>query len=341
MTKPQLIIVAVLGICVLCVYCFGGVMVLQVLGSQPQQVAVAPVATTVPEPTEAPTPTATPTERATATRVFQPEAPAPTATRVIQPVAAPSGPLYAAWNKAGTAKVYRFEFDMTMKGALSSLTGTPGPANQEMVFFNMTGATNGKDQQMSMKGLMGAFLGGDPTKGFETMTVGGKTYIHGPVPMLGATENKWYVSDNQSKVSPMQTDSLLGKTDPNMDWTLFKKTSSETIDKRKCDVYGADKAATLKMFSSLSLDEVPNKDALNNLDSADIKFWLCDDGYIHQLTMNMTGHDAKAPSQTFSFVIKIHLYDFDSNIKITAPANPAPLGNPFLGIVTSTPTPKR
>ena len=338
MTKQQLIIIAVLGILVLCVYCVGGVVVLQVLGSQSNQVAIAPVATSTPEPTETPLPTATATLPPTSTRVMQIDP--PTATRVMQPVAAPSGPLFTAWNKAGTAKVYRFEFDMTMKGALGSLTGTPGPANQELSFFNMSGATNGKDQQMAMKGLLGAFLGGDPSKGFETMTVGGKTYIRGPVPMLGATENKWYVSDNQANVSPMQTDSLLGKSDPNMDWTAFKKVSTESLDKRSCDVYGADKATTMKMFSSLSLKDVPNQDALNNLDSADIKFWICDDGYVHQMTMNMAGHDAKTPSQTFSFVVKIHLYDFNSAIKITAPPSPAPLGNPFLGIVTSTPTPK-
>jgi hypothetical protein len=341
MTRQQWIIVAVLGISVLCIWCAGIFIVAQqMLGADVQIANLFVSATHTPRPTatpmETPTPSATPTAIPTATRVFAPPPPPPTRTP------APPNPLSNAWAKAETATAYRMDFDMTMKGALGNIPGVTG-ATQELSLFTMTGAIAGKDSHIVFKGFIASFLGGDPAKGFEMMTVGGKTYIRGPLAMMGATENKWYVGGTGQVTSSLPSaDDFIGKSSSqNVDWNIFKKTSTETFDNRRCDVYTGDKNAALTMFQALDLQSTTDFNALSQLDSADIKFWVCDDGYMHQLVMNMEAHDAKKPTDKITMLLRVHLYDFNANIKITPPANAAPLTGSFFGIVTSTPTPKR
>lgn len=341
MNRQEWIMVAVLGSLVLCIWCVGIYFVAQqMLGTNMQIANLFASATNTPRPTatptEVPTSTATPTIAATATRVFVPPTLPPTRTP------GPPSPLSNAWAKAETATSYRMEFDMTMKGALGNLPGATG-SNQELSLFSMTGEIAGKDSHIVFKGFVASFLGGDPAKGFEMMTVGGKTYIRGPLAMMGATENKWYVGGTGQVSSNLpKADDFIGKSSSqNVDWSAFKKTSTETFDNRRCDVYTGDKNAALSMLSSLDLQSTTDLSVLSQLDSADIKFWICDDGYVHQMLMNMEAHDAKKPTDKITMLFRVHLYDFNGNIKLTPPANAVPLSGSFFGIVTSTPTPKR
>jgi hypothetical protein len=181
---------------------------------------------------------------------------------------------------------------------------------------------------------------GDP-KPIEFLTLGNQTYIRGPAPMLGAPENKWCVSTGQSTFSTNINEGIPElPSDPTIDWSGFKKTTTETLDGKRCDVYSGDKTATTKLFQSVNTQETTSKQSLGDVDSAETKFWICDDGYLHQWTLNIEGRNKDKPTERVPFQIRLHLWDFNANIKLTPPANPAPLKMPSFDFTILTPTAK-
>ncbi len=368
MTKRHWIILGALGLAVICLYCIGAIAVLQTLSAPSATQIVAaleatPAGATIAPTTSAPaafTPTTAPTARATATWVLAPQAqpnvtgvgtrapiappstaaqgatPGATATRraTIQPV----GPIMTAWSKAQNVTAYRIEFDWTVKGNLGDMP--PGwDASKGLPLFGIAGAVNGKDSQMSFKGILAILFTGDPTKSVEFLTIGDKTYIRGPMPMMGAPEDKWYISSGQGTFKTTMNEGITDlPSDPTIDWNSFKKTSTETFDGKRCDVYSGDKNATLKFFQSVNAKETTGKQSLDTIDNAEIRFWICDDGYLHQWTMNVEGRAKDKPTEKVSFQIRLHLWDFNGNIKLTPPANPAPLQMPSFDFGLATPT---
>lgn len=339
MTRSQWIILAVLGASVLCVFCAAGVLAVNVLMDVSAQTASALL-----EPTATPTEPATPTPRPTIppTATFPPPA---TMTRVINLPAAPTlrpatpqaartrmpGVIQDAWDKSAQIKSSRFELSITMKGNLANLP--VANANQEVALLTLTGAKNDKDSQIALKGYVAIFLTGDPNKGFELMTVGDNTYLKGPMPLFGATEDKWYVG----KRDQLKTSGNLSLDNPtsafgaqNPDWTGFAKTTTETLDNVRCDVYVGDRATTLRFFQSLSVDASADLSMVDEVDAAETKFWVCADGYLRQFTLALTGHSKDKPSQTGTMQIRARFSDLGSaNIKITPPQNAAPLSFAF------------
>jgi len=361
MTKSQWAILGVLGIGVLCLYCIGGWLALEMFSApraEPDSAAInlAPASITPAAPTARATATLTrePTALPSATWVIQPpqtqsdaaalgtRAPLPpnvtppsTATR--RPTIQPVGPIMTAWSKAQNVTAYRIEFDWTVTGNLPDI-----PANwqtaQGVPLFGIAGAVNGKDSQMKLKGLLAVIFTGDPTKSIEILTIGGKTYLHGPAPMFGAPEDKWYAATGQATFSTNMNEGMPDVPgDPTIDWNAFKKTGAEILDGRRCDVYSGDKNTTIKLFQSASR-ETPSGSGLDNIENATTKFWICDDGYLHQWTMNVEGRTKERPNEKVSFQIRLHVWDFNANIKLTPPANPAPLQMPSFDFAMPTPT---
>ena len=332
MTKQQWIIIAALALGVLLCYGLGGVMLLQVLGTQSAEVVSTPAL----EPTIAVTATAKPT----ATPIATPTAQA-TASGTPRPTSQSTEPISTAWDKSRTATSYRMEFDWIITGNLS---GIPAGWNTSQGFplFSLAASVNGKDSQVVMKGFIAMFLSGDPTKSVEFLTIGDKSYIKGPLPLLGAPEDKWYIATTQlTQTSVLQKNDFLDPTSgQNADWASFKKTASETFDGKQCDVYTGDQAATLNLFQSLASQGAPNEDSLTDFDKAEAKFWVCDDGYLHQMTMNVQGHDKTKPTEPVSLQLRLHLYDLNTNFKLTPPTNPAPLETPSFFLATPTAKPK-
>ncbi|MCI0476842.1 MAG: hypothetical protein L0Y55_11385, partial [Anaerolineales bacterium] len=254
----------------------------------------------------------------------------------VQPV----GPIMIAWSKAQNVTAYRIEFDWTIKGNLSDI-----PANwqtaQGVPLFSIAGAINGKDSQIALKGILAMLFTGGPTKSVEFLTLGDKTYLRGPAPMMGAPDDKWYVSTGQGKFSTNINEGTMPELpgDATIDWSSFKKSATETLDGKRCDVYRGDKNATTKFFQSVDTGTT-NKQSLDTIDNAETKFWVCDDGYLHQWTMNVEGRAKDKPTEKVSFQIRLHVWDFNTNIKLTPPANPAPLQMPAFDFSFATPTTK-
>jgi hypothetical protein len=368
-TKQQWAILGVLGVAVLCLYCVGGVIVLQTLSAPPvtpdlaafqAEPSITPTTFATPTPTDTPTalPTATwvlappPTVMPTATWVLAPPqagttvvgtrapltpnvTPAATATR--PPTLQPTGPLMTAWSKTQKATTYRIEFQIAMSGNLPDLPPAWQLA-QGMPVLGLTAAVNGKDAHMKMQGLLAMLLTGNPAQALEIMTIGGKIYLRGPAPMLGAPEAKWYVLTGQSNFSMNYQEMLETPSDPTIDWNSFKKTTTEVLDGRRCDVYMGDKNVTLKFFDAIATTTGQGQDSLGNITNATSKFWVCDDGYLHQLLMNVEGASPNKPSEKVSFQVRLHAWDFNTNIKLTAPATAVPLPNTSFNFFFATPT---
>jgi hypothetical protein len=362
MTRQHWLILGALGLVVLCVYCAGGAFLLQMLSAPPitpdlAALQTTPGAATIAPPTAlaASTPTSEPTARATATWVIAPppaqtgatsigtRAPlapntTPGATATRRATIVPVGPIMTAWSKAQNVTAYRIEFDWTIKGNLSDVP--PGwNTAQGIPLFSIAGAVNGKDSQIALKGILAMLFTGDPTKSIEFLTLSDKTYLRGPAPMMGAPDDKWYVSTGQGKFSTNINEGTMPELpgDATIDWSGFKKSATETLDGKRCDVYRGDKNATTKLFQSVDTGTT-NKQSLDTIDNAETKFWICDDGYMHQWTMNIEGRAKDKPTEKVSFQIRLHIWDFNANIKLTPPANPAPLQMPAFDFSFATPT---
>lgn len=301
----------------------------------------APTATTVP-------PTAVPT----------PVPPTAVPTVAVPTTAAPSsgttsgGTLLDALTKAKAAQSYRVELQITGQGSFASSAGsttggtpTTTPSDAPVTLVVMKGEVSGKDAHFTLQGLMTALMGIDPEKPFEVISYNGQAYMHGPVPLLGATEDKWYqVPSNAASIAqpPLTPGSFLdsfGETGINPN--DFKLSGTESLDGKSCQIYSGDKTAVVNAFSKLGGGTGATQEDLDSIESAEFQFWVCDDNYLHQIRMFIAGHDKNQPDQKGSFLIVMKLTDFDTAITIQPPADAVPLQLPtqIAPEITPTPTP--
>jgi SH3-like domain-containing protein len=245
------------------------------------------------------------------------------------PADADGDALKSALVKTAPITVYRMDMDVTASGALAGgLSGTGAGAPQEVSVLALVAAVNGKDAQFTMKGLFNSFMGADANVGVEFIVVGGKNYVHGPLPTIGAKENKWYVTTAAQTYASMAQSHDLGAL-AQADMSAFKLMSSETLDKRQCDIYGSsDKLAIAKAFRSFNTGPMSGAGDMEGMDSAELKFWVCDDGYFHKLRMSSEGTNKANPANKGGITMSFHIYDLNSTIAITAPAGAAALELP-------------
>ncbi len=279
-------------------------------------------------PTPAPTPVP-PTATSVPPTPVPPTASAPAANPADQ------GTLGQALTKAKDATVYRMDMSITGSGNFASAGGpTPaaGDENKPVTLVTMQGEINGSDAHFTVQGLLTAFLGLDPTQTFEVTSTKGDAYIKGPVPVIGATEAKWYkvpaeaAQIAQPPLSPAQFLNSFGEAGINP--ADFKLAGTENLNGVECEIYAGDKAAVVNAFSRLGGATGATQEDLDSIDNAEFKFWVCKDGYLHQVKMLIEGHDKNDATQKGSFEILLKLSDFDGNLAITAPADAEPLKLP-------------
>ena len=270
-------------------------------------------------------------------------APAPTATPTAEPTAIP---LNDALAKVKAATAYRVDMSITGKGNFASAGGpTPvaGAEDKPITLVVMKGEVNGKDAHFTLQGILTGFLGIEPEKTFEVISSNGDAYIKGPVPLLGATEEKWYkapanaASVAQPPLTPGAFLNSFGETGINPN--DFKLTGTESLDGQSCQVFSGDKSAVVNAFSKLGGATGATQEDLDSIDNAEFKFWVCADGYLHQVKMLIEGHEKTKPDQKGSFEILMKITDFNTNISITPPADAIPLKLPGPITPQASPTP--
>ncbi len=289
---------------------------------------------------EPPTPTAEPALPtpipATQTAVPLPTS-APTDAAVVEPADnADVDALVEALNTVGALTAYRFELEMSGSGGELALVGA-GDENTPLVVVE--GAFDGQNTQFTMKGVFASFMGLDPEQGLQVITVDGQSYIRGPIPLLGAPEDIWYVTDDaQSSITepPLQTDSFIDPLTTNdVDPAAFTIIGEETLDGQQCTVYRGDEEMLMGVMEDMSSsDSVPPVTETDQVQNAEIKFWICADGYLHQMDMFVEGVDETNPDELMSITMMMRLFDHNGDITITPPADAAPLEVPSFDSTT-------
>lgn len=288
-------------------------LVLAACGGAGEQGASAPTA--APQPTATPAPTATPEPTAT---------PAPSADA--------SEAIPAALEKASKVTSYRLDLVMNIKGALDQRMPDIDP-EKDIEAISISGEVDGADTHFTMKGFFAAVLGVEPDVGFEVISVDGKSYLRGPIPTLGALEDKWYVVEGpQSAISqPPVTpgDLFKGFDKEGKALAALKNTGRETIHDQQCDIYSSDKETTLDLLQGAD-NSLPFADSMGEIQDASTRIAVCEDGYVHEMQFKISGTAKDKPTQQASFAMTMHMSDFDSDIAISAPADALELGEPQL-----------
>jgi hypothetical protein len=235
-----------------------------------------------------------------------------------------------AMKNVENAKSYRIAMVATIKGNLGEGMPTTDP-NTPFEFLNVSGTVSGKNSNMTLKGLIVSFLGADATTGVEFTTIDGKTYVHGPVPLLNASEAKWYaLPEGQSSPAEGLGSASVVKSFASEDMNLsdFKVAGTEQIDGQQCKVYAGDKAATMKAFKNAqSTDGLPSVDSLKDVEEASLKYYICDDNLLHRMQLEFVG-TPEGQTDKLSINLDVNLSDFGESFNIAAPKDAVPIATP-------------
>lgn len=281
-----------------------------------------------PAPTETPLPpTAVPTA-IPPTAVPQPTA-APTAS------GATGGTLVDALDAVKAATAYKVDLAMTGRGSLAAAGGpTPAPGAEDtpITLVNMQGEVDGKNAHFVLQGLLTSFLGIEPDQKFEVISAGGSAFLKGPVPLLGALEEKWYLVPSQAAgvaQPPLTPGSFLELfSEAGINPADFKSAGTESLDGQSCEIFAGDRAAVVNAFGKLGGATGASQQDLESIDNAEFKFWVCPDGYLHRVKMLIEGHDPADATQKGAFEILMQITDFGASTAIEAPADAIPLELP-------------
>lgn len=308
--------------------------------SRPETIAEVPTTPAQPPTATAQLPTATP-EPPTATA----QPPTATPEPPTNPSGADAGSAEAdeASGGAGESQVfsqalarseqamsYRMEMDVTITGAPPELADMLGTGSDQPVsIMKFTGDVNNEDAHVTMSGMFLAFLGIDPDQGLEIMTVAGQSYLQGPIPLLGATEDRWYVADQGeasfTDVASDPDDFFETFQSHDLAEMPFVQTATESLDGQQCEVYSIDQDGLTQLAQDFDLGMSPDDLDTGEIDSAELSMWICDDGYLHKLDFVLEGTAEEMPQQPVTVHVTLHMYDFNSDITIVAPADALPL----------------
>ncbi len=298
-------------------------LLLAACGGTPAVPTTTPVPTATPEPspTLEPSPTAEPSPEPT-------ETPEATEDSDTGDDAATDGDIQAAIERSRAIETYRFALTVSGQGlGEEQLPGAePG---QSVELFSVEGAFNGSDSDLVLGGFLSSLLGVED--GLSVMNVGDVSYLRGPVPLLGAAEDRWYeLPADQSGIAdpPLAANNLLGSPgDESFDESGFTLTGSEELDDLQCDVYTGDRDATLAALENLGEETLPGGEE-ENLEVAELRLWVCEDGYVHQMQAELSGVNPEAPDQQVELMVLMRFFDINADISIEAPADAVPLEVP-------------
>ena len=236
--------------------------------------------------------------------------------------------------KTSTSATYRIQ--MTMTGSGQPFAALAGDAETEVPLMAVAGEYSQQNVAFTMSGLATALMGGGPD-GVQFITAGGKTYLHGPLPLLSATEDRWYVlpeGPSNLAQAPVDTDRFLQRfTGESASQFAFTNQGSQPYDGHTCDVYQADAQATQEALASFGANAVPGARDLT-MQAGEFNLWSCDDGYIHRMQMRFELGSKDDQAKVILFKAEVRLYDHGADVTVVAPADAAPLNLPTFDLPT-------
>lgn len=285
----------------------------------------APAAAVV--PTQQPAAPAAPAEEP----VEEPAAEPVESTANVPPFI-PNTPVEFAMVKTALARSFQMEMEVSATGLPPEMLNMPDldPA-QPITVMRMTGKvdTNSEKAHITMSGLVTELMGGNADRGIEIITADGHSYLRGPMPMLGAFENRWYdLGPDSGTIDESYDDpdvlmhELQGQ---GFDLDIFTKTNSDTLDGQTCDVYSIDKAELMDLLARLDESGSMSPQDFADIDDMGVKIWICEDGYFHQFEVRIDATDPSMPDQPISIRVVLHIFDYNGNFSITPPSDALPL----------------
>jgi hypothetical protein len=186
------------------------------------------------------------------------------------------------------------------------------------------------DAQFALRGPSLLIWGLDPDHGLDVINVGGRTYVHGPLPLSGASFDGWYDMSRYSSAwfypwQPVErvVDTLTGHIRPEE----LTHAGQETIDNQLCTIFQTGRIATLAAFRRFGgktdqLDRDSIEDTYRDfiVRRAALALWVCDDGYVHQLTVDMRATTLETSPQISGSSMRVRISDINRPIAIEAPA---------------------
>lgn len=291
-----------------------------------------------------PTPTATPLPATAVPTAIPSTAVPPPTTAPATSVTTGGGTLVDALDAVKAATTYKVDLTMTGRGSFMAAGGptpVPGAEDTPIILVNMQGQVDGNNAHFVLQGLLTSFLGIEPDQKFEVISAGGNAYLKGPVPLLGALEEKWYLAPPEAASvaqPPLTPGSFLDSfSEAGINPADFKSAGAESLDGQSCEVFAGDREAVVNAFGKLGGATGASQKDLESIDNAEFKFWVCPDGYLHQVKMLIEGHDKDKPDQKGSFEILMKITDFDGSVTITEPQDALPLNIPQFAAPSPTP----
>jgi hypothetical protein len=264
-------------------------------------------ACSAPAPTPLPSPTLEPVTFSTATPIPTPTA---TAVRGTLPLATPSS-IVGAMTKTKSAPRYRVTQMLNVKQGAASLFS-----------LDLSGEANGDDEHYAY-----TFAG----EQIEFVIAQGKYFVKGARSMGLPSATKWYSlsADNADAARPpFSEDDLLTSFIAQVPKENFQSTSRESLDGVSCQIYRYI-PKNLNEAGIANLLGEPEASVFGALDASEIKLWICDDGLMHQLTLDASGHNPKRASDKGTAKLQLHLWDFaNAGIRIDPPPNPEKFQTP-------------
>lgn len=207
-----------------------------------------------------------------------------------------------------------------------------GSTNTELLALDARFA--GADVSFTLRGFLAAFLGADVTRGLQAITVRGVSYVRGPLTFLGAPDDVWYrLTAEQSVIAtpPVQVDTTLSAVgNAGADFSRFTIGEVAERDGVPCQAYLGNRDATTALFASLGAVGLQTQLPEGTVTDAATTIWVCEDGYLRQLSITFRGTttDPQGQAQPFSFTLDVQLSEINGNITITPPPDARDLPAP-------------
>jgi hypothetical protein len=212
--------------------------------------------------------------------------------------------------------------------------GAAGDAHHGQTSVDYRATIREQDAQFTLRGQSLLLQGLDPDQGLEVINVNGRIYAHGPLPLPEASAEAWYdMSAYDSPAlkpwytAPMLIDSLMGDLDP----LWLTPDRRKTFDGQSCAIFRGGRTATL--MALMNFGGAPAKHDKRSIEdtykelvlrTTEFVLWVCDDGYVHQLTVDLVGAPLSTPEQTFGLSMRMQLTDVNGAVTIIQPDRALP-----------------
>jgi hypothetical protein len=239
----------------------------------------------------------------------------PPSTPFVQttPFPTPSA-IVGAYAKTRAAKTYRVAMTFNAKqGAAPAFT------------LDLKGEISGDNVHYAYK------LGSEQ---IELTALNGQFYAKGAKSVGLPTTTKWYIitPDLADAVNPpLSPDETLDEFVAQTSRLAFQPAARESFDGQNCQVWRYVPKSLGETGVAQTLAADPDNSAYGAIDQAELKVWICDDGALHQFTVDLSAHNPKQATDKGNAKLVLHLWDLgNATIKIDPPPNAEPfkLGKP-------------